>query len=153
MKTKSSVFVGLDVHKDSIAVCWVKDGSQVEETREIANEPKYIGRLFKKLESEGDLRVCYEAGPCGYEVRRQLETMGISCEVIAPSLIPRRAGDHVKTDKRDARKLARLYRAGELTAIRVPTEKEESLRDLVLRIDIPMHKPSLIYMVSPDLLT
>jgi transposase len=131
MKKGSRVFVGMDVHKDSISVCWVKEHGDEAESREIPNEVRAIGRLFKRLEQLGELRVCYEAGPCGYEVRRFLETMAISCEVIAPALIPRRPGDRVKTDKRDARKLARLYRAGELTAIRVPTEQEEAIRDLV----------------------
>lgn len=124
-------WVGLDVHKDTIAVCWLHADSQAEETREIPNEERAIRTLFKRLAGEGELRVCYEAGPCGYPVRRQLEQMGIACDVIAPAMIPRRPGDRIKTDSRDARKLARLYRAGELTPIRVPTETEEAVRDLV----------------------
>jgi transposase len=124
-------WVGLDVHKDTIAVCWLRADSQEEETREIPNEERAIRTLFKRLANEGELRVCYEAGPCGYPVRRQLEQMGIACDVIAPAMIPRRAGDRIKTDSRDARKLARLYRVGELTPIRVPTETEEAVRDLV----------------------
>lgn len=131
MKKDSILTVGLDVHKDSIAVCWLEGDSPHEQTREIPNDPRAIEKLFKRLASEGELRVCYEAGPCGYEVRRQLTKMGISCEVIAPAMIPRRPGERIKTDRRDARKLARLYRAGELTAIRVPTEAEEAVRDLV----------------------
>lgn len=131
MKKGITLTVGLDVHKDSIAVCWLQGDSQREETREIPNEPRAIQKLFKRLSSEGELRVCYEAGPCGYEVRRQLAKMAIACDVIAPAMIPRRPGDRIKTDRRDARKLARLYRAGELTAIRVPTEAEEAVRDLV----------------------
>jgi transposase len=131
MKEDTRIHVGLDVHKNTIAVCWLRDGTGTEETREIPNEPRAIRTLFRRLADQGELRVCYEAGPCGYPVRRQLEAMGIACEVIAPSLIPRRPGERVKTDRRDARKLARLYRAGELTPIRVPTEAEEAVRDLL----------------------
>ena len=127
MKKSSVISVGLDVHKETIAACWLRDDSQVEETRELANEPKGIAKLFRLLKSQGEVRACYEAGVCGFEVRRQLESLGVSCDVIAPSLIPVRAGDRVKTDRRDARKLARLFRAGELTAIQVPTKDEEAL--------------------------
>jgi transposase len=131
MKRSSTLFVGLDVHKAFISMCWLVDDGQNEETREIPNEPRAIARIFKKLAGLGEVRACYEAGPCGYEVRRQLDAMGIHCAVIAPSLIPRRPGDRVKTDRRDARKLARLYRAGELTPIHVPSTEEESVRDLL----------------------
>jgi transposase len=131
MSERSTITVGLDVHKATIAVCALKGASMTGEEQEIPNEPGIIRRFFKKLKREGDLRCCYEAGPTGYELRRQLEKMGIACEVIAPSLIPRSSGDRVKTDRRDARKLARLYRAGELTPIRIPTEKEEAVRDLL----------------------
>ena len=130
-KSTRITWVGLDVHKDTIAVCWLHADSRAEETREIPNEERAIRTLFKRLAGEGELRTCYEAGPCGYPVRRQLEQMGIACDVIAPAMIPRRPGDRIKTDSRDARKLARLYRAGELTPIRVPTEAEEAVRDLV----------------------
>jgi hypothetical protein len=131
MKKDSRIWVGLDVHKDTIAICSLRDDSAVEETREIPNEPPAIRKVFRRFAGEGDLRVCYEAGPCGYAVRRQLEAMGIACDVIAPALIPRRPGERVKTDRRDARKLARLYRAGELTAIHIPTAAEEAVRDLL----------------------
>jgi transposase len=98
----------------------------------IPNEPKVIRRTFGKLLAEAyDLRCCYEAGPCGFELRRQLDGMGIECVVVAPSLIPRRPGERIKTDHRDAVKLARLDRARELTPIHVPTAKEEAVRDLV----------------------
>jgi transposase len=86
---------------------------------------------MKKLGRAEDLRVCYEAGPCGYAVYWELAKLGIGCEVIAPSLIPSRAGDRVKTDRKDAEKLARSYRSGDLTAVWVPNEAHESLRDLV----------------------
>lgn len=131
MKKDSRIWVGLDVHKDTIAICSLRDDSAVEETREIANEPPAIRKVFRRFAGEGDLRVCYEAGPCGYAGRRQLEAMGIACDVIAPALIPRRPGERVKTDRRDARNLARLYRAGELTAIHIPTAAEEAVRDLL----------------------
>jgi len=130
-KRITTIWIGLDVHKDTIAVCWLRGDSRQEETCQIPNEPRAIRKLVRRLGAEGDLRVCYEAGPCGYPVRRQLESLGIACDVVAPSLIPRRPGDRVKTDRRDARKLARLYRAGELTPIHIPTEAEEAVRDLV----------------------
>src|SRR5882724_6182418 len=124
-------WVGLDVHKDTIAVCWLDDDSQREEHLEVPNDPRRVDRLMSKLAREPEeLRVCYEAGPCGYALRRQLTKKGLDCQVVAPSLIPKRPGDQVKTDRRDARKLARLFRAGELTFICVPDEKQEAVRDL-----------------------
>lgn len=98
----------------------------------IENRPHAIQRLFERV-TRNDSRVAfvYEAGPCGYEVHRQITTLGGMCVVIAPGLTPVRPGDRVKTDRRDAEKLARLYRAGELTEIRVPTRGEEAARDLV----------------------
>jgi transposase len=90
-----------------------------------------IGRFLTRLQHHGAVQCCYEAGPCGFALQRYLTTQGIACEIIAPSLIPRRTGDRIKTDRRDARQLALLYRAGALTAIRVPTEEEEAVRDLL----------------------
>ena len=130
-KRTTTITVGLDVHKDTIAVCWLRGDSREEDTCQIPNEPRAIRRLFRRLGAEGALQVCDEAGPCGFPVRRQLQAMGIACAVIAPSLIPRRPGERVKTDRRDARKLARFYRAGELTPIHIPTETEEAVRDLL----------------------
>jgi transposase len=129
-----TMYVGLDVHKETVAAAWVMDDGIDDEGRQIVNDERSIRRLLKHLKDKhpaAEIRVCYEAGPCGYEVRRLLSQMKIQCDVIAPALIPRAPGDRVKTDKRDARKLARLYRAGELTTIRVPTEAEEAVRDLV----------------------
>jgi len=126
---EETIWLGLDVHKKTIVACWLL-GDQ-EEVRQLTNTSGEVRRLVKQLGRKGKVRACYEAGPTGYEVRRLLDGMGVSCAVIAPSLIPKRAGDRVKTDRRDAQKLARLYRAGELTAIRVPTEAEEAVRDLV----------------------
>lgn len=125
-------YVGLDVSKDKIAVAVAEEGR---------SKPRYIGmisytveairKLMKKLGDPEQLRICYEAGPTGYGLYRFLKSMDIECEVIAPSLIPQKPGDRIKTDKRDAINLAKLYRAGELTPIYVPTEDDEALRDLV----------------------
>lgn len=125
-------FVGLDVSKEKIAVAIAEVGR--EEPRwygTIPHTPEALRKLIKQLGEPATLAFCYEAGPTGYETCRWVESMGASCYVIAPSLIPRRAGDHIKTDRRDALQLARLFRAGELTAIYVPTRDDEALRDLV----------------------
>jgi transposase len=98
---------------------------------EIANRPESIRKLVKKLGPVGSLRVCYEAGPTGYVIYWQLTALGVSCEVVAPTLVPTKAGDRVKTDRRDAEQLARCYRAGDLTAVWVPDAAHEALRDLV----------------------
>jgi transposase len=125
-------YVGLDVHKDTIAIAKLRSGSDTPMVWQIANEPKVIRRTFgKMLSEEYQLRCCYEAGPCGFEIQRQLEGLGIQCAVVAPSLIPRRPGERIKTDRRDAIKLARLDRAGELTPIHVPAPDDEAVRDLV----------------------
>jgi transposase len=129
---KVTTHVGLDVHSERIVFATLEGASREPTIRDIPNDPKVIRRTFKRLAAEVyDLRCCYEAGPCGFEVFRQLTDMGIACEVIAPSLIPVKAGERIKTDRRDAAKLARLYRAGELTTITVPTQDQEAVRDLV----------------------
>jgi len=128
-------YVALDVHKNTIvAGMSLKAGESIimgEYANSSSGLKKLLSRLNKLKNDFAEIRICYEAGPCGYEVKRILEKNGYHCEVIAPSLIPQRSGDRIKTDKRDALKLARLYRAGELTAIAVPTEFQESVRDLV----------------------
>lgn len=97
----------------------------------IENTPAAVEKMVKRLTGQGPAEFVYEAGPCGYDVHRQITRMGYACTVIAPSLIPVRPGDRVKTDRRDAEKLVRLFRAGELTEIRVPSREEEAARDLV----------------------
>lgn len=129
---KFSKYVGLDVHKETIAVSVAEaDGGEVRYIGEIANTPEAIEKLVKQLRKGGaNLSFCYEAGPCGYVIYRQLTDLGWDCQVVAPSLIPKKAGDRVKTDRRDSLSLARLHRAGELTAVWVPDGAQEALRDL-----------------------
>jgi len=129
--TKTVRFVGLDVHADTIAVAVAEPGGEVRSVGTIANREESIKRLVKKLNGDGIWKACYEAGPTGYVLYWQLEKLGIECEVIAPSLVPTKAGDRVKTDRRDAERLARSFRAGDLTAVWVPDVKHEALRDLV----------------------
>jgi transposase len=127
-------YVGLDVHKDGVVVAVAEGGirGEVREYGRIANTPEALDRLVRKLGRDGvRLRFCYEAGPCGYGIQRHLSARGQECVVVAPSLIPKRAGDRVKTDRRDAASLARLHRAGELTAVWVPDPGHEAMRDLV----------------------
>ncbi|MEW9672719.1 transposase [Ammoniphilus sp. 3BR4] len=97
----------------------------------IPNTPESVKKLMAKLGEPEQLRVCYEAGPTGYGLYRQLLTLNIECMVVAPSLIPQKPGERVKTDRRDSMRLAQLFRAGELTSIYVPTKEDEALRDLV----------------------
>lgn len=127
-----SKYVGLDVHKGTIAVSVAESaGGEVRYLGEILNTPEAVEKLVKQLRKGGaDLSFCYEAGPCGYGLHRQLSDLGWACQVVAPSLIPKKAGDRVKTDRRDSLMLARLHRAGELTAVWVPDDAQEALRDL-----------------------
>ena len=129
---QESTIIGLDVHKATItAAVLPPDAERVMETLKILNTPSALEALVRRLQPRGLLAFVYEAGPCGYEVQRQLSVLGQPCAVIAPALTPRQPGDRVKTDRRDAEKLARWYRAGELTVIRVPSRAEEAARDLV----------------------
>jgi transposase len=124
-------YVGLDVHAETITAAVAEMDGAVHELGTIANAPAALRKLMRKLGPIAALRVCYEAGPTGYVVYWQLVALGVACEVIAPSLIPTKAGDRVKTDRRDAVKLARCYRAGELTPVFVPDRATEGLRDVV----------------------
>jgi len=129
---KSIAYVGLDVHKDIIvAALYVGDEREPKIEKSFVNDSLAVKKVIKRWRENYDLQCCYEASSCGYILQRWLVEMGVNCEIAAPSLIPTRPGDHIKTDRRDARKLGRLYRAGELTFIHIPTEKEESARALV----------------------
>ena len=124
-------FIGLDVHAETIAVAIAEPDGEVRSVGVIPNRSDSIRKLVKKLEPAEQLRICYEAGPTGYVVYWELTALGVKCEVVAPTLVPVKAGDRVKTDRRDALKLARSYRAGDLTAVWVPDAAHEALRDLV----------------------
>jgi transposase len=134
MSEGSEAFVGLDTSKTKISVA-VADGGRCGEVRfygDIDSSPDAVNRLVKKLSAKYQcLHFCYEAGPCGYGLHRQLTALGHQCDVVAPSMIPIRPGDRIKTNRRDAITLARLHRAGELTPVWVPDEAHEAVRDLV----------------------
>src|SRR6202453_766633 len=125
-----STILGLDVHKNTISAWILLPGQDVADVEKISSDDDAVRRLIARLGPPRQLRACYEAGPTGYELARLLTSMGVACQVIAPSLIPTAPGDRVKTDKRDCRRLARLYRAGELVAVRIPSVAEEAVRDL-----------------------
>lgn len=131
---QATTFIGLDVHKETIAVALAERAQRgtVREYGKIAHTPAAVMALAAKLARTGrTLQFCYEAGPCGYGIQRQLTRAGHGCAVVAPSLIPRKPGDRIKTDRRDAVNLAKLHRAGELTPVWVPDPQHEAMRDLV----------------------
>jgi transposase len=128
------IHLGMDTSKNTIVAGILMPGDEVPVIDRIWNEEGSVRHLVGRLGDPAALRACYEAGPCGFELHRLLASMGVACDVVAPSLIPRRAGDRVKTGRRDASRLARLHRAGELTPVRVPSaaeEAEDAVRDLV----------------------
>lgn len=127
-----TTYVGIDAHKKDLFVAMLIGHEKTPVTWQLANEPRAVHRLVRKLEREtpGPVRVFYEAGPCGYALQRHLTTPRVQCDVIAPALIPRKPGERVKTNRRDARKLAELGRAGLLTAVQPPTPEDEAVRDL-----------------------
>lgn len=124
-------YLGLDVHAETICAAIAEPDGSVRELGVIRNRPEAVRKLLTKLGSREQLRVCYEAGPTGYTLYWQLTALGVPCDVIAPSLIPTKAGDRVKTDRKDAVRLARAARAGDLTVVWVPDAATEALRDLV----------------------
>ncbi len=131
-KSEALKYVGLDVHKETIAVAVADSGvAAARPLGVIHNQLDELRKMLRKVGSPARLRVCYEAGPCGYTVYRFLQRLHIDCMVIAPSLIPRKPGDRIKTDRRDALSLARLLRSGELSAVWVPDQEQEAMRDLV----------------------
>jgi transposase len=127
-----TTYVGVDAHKKDLFIAMLIGDQTTPVTWTVLNEPNAVRRLVRKLERDapGPVRMCYEAGPCGYALQRQVTTPRLNCQVIAPALIPRKPGERIKTNRRDARKLAELLRAGLLTEVRPPTPAEEAVRDL-----------------------
>jgi transposase len=132
MKQATTTYVGIDAHKKDLFVAMLGGPSTAPVTWQVTNEPAAVRRLVRKLEREasGPVRVFYEAGPCGYALQRQMTTARVTCDVIAPALMPRKPGERVKTNRRDARTLAELGRAGLLTVVQPPTPADEAVRDL-----------------------
>ncbi len=124
-------FIGIDVHADTIAAAVAEPDGEVRPLGVIPNRLDSVRKMVAKLGPVNQLKACYEAGPTGYVLYWQLTSLGVACEVIAPSLVPVKAGDRVKTDRRDAAKLARSYRSGDLTPVWVPDAAHEALRDLI----------------------
>lgn len=132
MRKSSKIFVGMDVHKESIDITLAEAGGEVCRLGQIGGDRGAVRKLVRKPQAKAGERVfVYEAGPCGFWIYRELTALGKHCMVVSPALIPRRAGDHVKTDRRDSERLANLARAGELEAIHVPDLRDEAMRDLV----------------------
>jgi transposase len=147
------LWVALDVHKFSIVAAVLPSAGGSPELQRIETTEKAIRRLIGRLGGPGGLAVAYEAGPGGFDLLRLLRRIGVACDVIAPSLVPVRAGDRVKTDRRDAKKLVRLYRAGELVFVEAPDERTEGLRDLTrCREDLRCARTAARHRVAKQLL-
>ncbi len=128
---KSTTIIAFDQHAATTVAAVLLPGQPTPALHTLSSDSATILRFVERVRRQGPVRCCYEAGPCGFELQRALKGRNIPCDVIAPALIPRRAGDRIKTDRRDAGQLAILYRAGALTAIHIPTEQEEAARDLL----------------------
>ncbi len=132
MEKSSKVFVGMDVHKESIDITLAEQGGAVHRLGQIGGDRASLLKMVRKQQSRArELVFVYEAGPCGFWIYREVTALGHVCMVVSPALVPRRAGDHVKTDRRDSERLASLARADELAAIHVPDIRDEAIRDLV----------------------
>jgi transposase len=132
--SQGNTYVGLDTSKETIHVAVLRPGTSQALTLQLPNDPAAVRRMTRKLQREaadGELVMAYEAGPCGYALQRQIEKLGARCLVVAPSLIPKKPGERIKTDRRDARKLAEYLRNGQLTEVRPPSIEQEATRDLV----------------------
>src|SRR5688500_2750893 len=138
---QSTTIIAFDQHAATTVAAVLLPGQRTPVLHSLTSDCPTILRFVERLCRQGSVTCCYEAGPCGFELQRALTAKKIPCDVIAPALIPRRAGDRIKTDRRDAGQLAVLYRAGALTAIHVPTDQEEAVRDLLrcredIRVDL-----------------
>ena len=128
---KSTTIVAFDLHAATTVAAVLLPGQRTPALQALTSDNPTILRFIERLRRQAPVRCCYEAGPCGFDLQRALTAHGTPCDVIAPALIPRRPGDRIKTDRRDAGQLAVLYRAGALTAIHIPTDQEEAARDLL----------------------
>src|SRR5258708_24538410 len=128
---QSTTVIGFDQHAATTVAAVLLANHRTPVLHTLPSDAPTIVRFVERLRRQGMVTCCYEAGPCGFELQRALPARKLPCDVIAPGLIPRRAGDRVKTDRRDSGQLAVLYRAGALTAIHIPTEQEEAARDLL----------------------
>ena len=129
--SKNTRYLGLDVHAETITAAIAEGRQKIRSLGQFPNRPEAVRKFIEKLGGPKGLKVCYEAGPTGYALYWQLTKMNVECEVVAPSLIPKKSGERIKTDRRDAEKLAQCYQAGTLTAVWVPDGAHEALRDLV----------------------
>jgi transposase len=138
---QSTTIIAFDQHAATTVAAVLLPGHRTPALHPLTSDNVTIGRFVDRVQRTGPVQCCYEAGPCGFELQRFLTAHHVPCEIIAPALIPRRAGDRIKTDRRDAGQLAILYRAGALTAIHIPTDQEEAARDLLrcredIRVDL-----------------